>query len=72
MIYDRQPTEPGPYEPGWLCQACGVDWRGWMQLPGEDRREFMRQRPGWEITLLLEDCCPACGLAFPGSTERDL
>jgi len=32
-----------------------------MQLPGEDRREFLRRRPGWEITLLLESCCPYFG-----------
>lgn len=53
------------YEPTWLCDACGVDFRNWMQLPGEDRREFVRQRPGWEITLLIDDCCPACGKPYP-------
>ena len=63
-------SESALYEPAWLCQACSADFRGWMQLPGEDRREFMRQRPGWEVTLLLEGCCPACGKRFVAVTQK--
>ena len=40
MIVDQRPTELGPYEPGWLCHACSADFRHWMQLPGEDRRDL--------------------------------
>ena len=72
MIDDRCPAEQGrySYEPGWLCQACSADFRTWMQIPGEDRREFLRQRPGWEITLLLEGCCPACGEQFGATAQQ--
>jgi len=64
VIVDQQPTEAGRYEPTWLCQACSADFRNWMQIPGEDRRDFLRRHMGWEITLLLEGCCPACGERF--------
>ncbi len=35
---------PERYEPDWLCQTCGADFRTWMRLPGEDRRELLHQR----------------------------
>ena len=59
--------EQGQYNPLWLCAQCGDDFRAWLLLPGEDRREFLRQRPQYEITRLLENRCPQCG--YPYQTE---
>lgn len=62
MEYEIKRSAPGPYKPDWLCGVCGADFRTWMQLPGEDRRQFLRERPDWDITLLaLEGRCPRCG-----------
>jgi hypothetical protein len=58
----REPSPvPGRYEPRWLCQACGADFRQWMQLPGEVRRAFLRRRPSSIIEL--------CGKACPGGVR---
>ena len=51
----------GQYNPMWLCQQCGDDFRAWLQIPGEDRREFLHQSPQYDITYLLENRCPRCG-----------
>ena len=65
------PSELGQYHPRWRCTQCGDDFRHWMQLPGEDRRQFLRQRPYYDITRLLEDRCPRCGSPYrPTATGR--
>lgn len=70
------PLEPGQYHPVWRCRPCGDDFRGWMQLPGAVRREFLRQRPQYDITRLLENHGPRCGAPYPpiargGSGRRE-
>jgi hypothetical protein len=55
----REPSPvSGRYEPRCLCQACWANVRHWMQLPGEDRRAFLRWRSAWDVALLLEGRCP--------------
>jgi DNA-directed RNA polymerase subunit RPC12/RpoP len=58
------PIKQGHDNPLWFCTQCGDDFRRWMQLPGEVRREFLRQRPPYDITRLLEDRCPRCGSPY--------
>ena len=56
--------EQGQYNAPWRCTQCGDDFRAWLQLPGEDRREFLRQRPQYDITRLVENRCPRCGYPY--------
>ena len=58
------PIEPGQYNPLWRCTSCGDDFCTWLQLPGDVRREFLRQRPHYDITRLLENRCPRCGAPY--------
>jgi hypothetical protein len=38
-----------------------------LQLPGEDRRAFFRDRPHYDVIGLLENRCPRCGMPYRSS-----
>ena len=61
--------EQGQYNARWLCAHCGDDFRAWLLLPGEDRRMFLRHRPHYDITRLLENRCPRCGSPYQKKVE---
>jgi hypothetical protein len=48
----------------WYCHQCGADFRDWLSLPGEVRREFLRARPEYDIVNLTEERCPRCDASY--------
>ncbi len=58
------PIQSGDYHAHWHCVHCGGDFRAWLQIPGEDRRAFLRIRSNYDITNLLDDRCPCCGAPY--------
>lgn len=61
-------TPPSDYRADWLCRWCGDDFRAWLQIPGEDRRCFLRQRPEYDIVNLIDERCPRCGAPYAPPT----
>lgn len=68
LVESTMQIEQGQYNARWLCAYCGDDFRAWLQIAGEDWREFLRRRPYYDITRLLEHRCPRC--SYPYRSEE--